>query len=62
MSAKHLNVFTVRQYEVAGEKRSEWTKVGVAFPNRDGKGFNVQLHALPLSGELVIREPQADEE
>ena len=25
-----------------------WTKVGVAFPQKNGTGFNIQLEALPL--------------
>ncbi|MBS0174311.1 MAG: hypothetical protein JSR64_09780 [Nitrospira sp.] len=57
-----FNVYSVREYEIEGDKRSEWIRVGVAFPNRDGKGFNVQLTALPLDGKLVIREPKAGEE
>ena len=52
-TSKHLAVYTVRK---AGEK-SIWVRIGAAFPNRDGKGFNVRLDALPLDGELVIREP-----
>jgi hypothetical protein len=34
--------------------------VGVAFPRKDGNGFNVQIKALPGDGRLVIRfnEPQ----
>jgi hypothetical protein len=30
-------------------------RVGVAFENRDGKGFNVQLTALLVGGKLVMR-------
>lgn len=28
---------------------------GVAFPHTDGNGMNVELHALPVNGKLVIR-------
>ncbi len=28
----------------------------VASPHDDGKGFNVELIALPISGRIVIRE------
>lgn len=27
--------------------KSFWTKCGVAFPNRDGSGFNITLNYLP---------------
>lgn len=54
--------FTVREYEVNGEKRSEWIKCGPAFPHKDGEGFSVMLHAIPTDGKLVIRkqEPKDD--
>jgi hypothetical protein len=40
-----------------GEKRGVWTRVGAAWPNKDGKGFSVQLDVLPLDGRLILREP-----
>ena len=57
--SKHLDVFTVRK----NGERSIWVRIGIAFPNKDGKGFSVRLDALPLDGELVIREalPPRDE-
>lgn len=33
-----------------------WTRVGAVWPHDDGKGFNVDLIALPANGRLVIRE------
>jgi hypothetical protein len=32
-----------------------WTRIGCAWPHRDGQGFNVALTAIPISGRLVIR-------
>ena len=37
--------------------KTHWTKVGAAFPNRDGVGFKVILDALPINGELHLRAP-----
>jgi len=37
------------------EAKSFWTKVGVAFENRDGS-FNLHLSAIPVSGKLQMRE------
>jgi hypothetical protein len=37
--------------------KSFWTKVGVAYVNRDGS-VNVQLDALPVSGRLQIRSDE----
>jgi hypothetical protein len=36
-------------------QRSYWNRVGVAFVNSDGS-INVKLEALPVSGELQIRD------
>lgn len=57
-AAAYLNIFTVRAFDgPAGQKAKSWTKVGVAFPHRDGTGFNLELAALPLDGRLVALIP-----
>jgi len=40
-----------------------WTRIGVAFVNRDGS-INVQLEAVPVSGEIHVRDyvPRDDRE
>ena len=44
-------------FDVTGEGESAfWTKLGAVWPHDDGKGFNVELFALPVSGCLVLRE------
>lgn len=35
--------------------RSFWNRVGVAFVNKDGS-INVKLEAVPVSGEIQIRD------
>ena len=35
--------------------RNFWTKIGIAFQNADGS-LNVKLDAIPVSGEMQIRE------
>lgn len=35
--------------------RRHWLRIGMAFPNRDGS-LNVRLDALPLNGQLHIRD------
>ena len=45
-----------RLYQVAGEgKNAIWTPVAAAWPHRDGKGFNIVLEALPVSGRITLR-------
>lgn len=43
-----------------GEK-SFWTKIGVAYVNRDGS-ITCKLDALPVSGTLQIRDEESREE
>ena len=49
--------YTVR--EASGKGKSFWTRIGSAWLHKDGKGFNVQLDALPVDGRLVIRAVSA---
>lgn len=57
-----FDAFTVREYTQDGKPQNEWLKIGVAFPHKDGKGFNVILQSLPVNGEFQLRlhEPKAD--
>ena len=43
-----------------GEK-TYWNRIGVAFTNKDGS-INVKLDAVPVSGELQIRDYVARED
>lgn len=52
-------VYTVEDRE--GEKEPFWTRIGSAFPHKDGNGFNIVLSALPLNGRLVLREIEDEE-
>lgn len=54
---------TYRLYAVrkSGNGKSHWTDIGAAWPNRDGKGFNLKLNLIPLDGsEIVMREPREE--
>ena len=48
-------VFVVEDREGDGENDAFWTRIGSAWPNKDGKGFNIVLSALPTNGRLVLR-------
>jgi hypothetical protein len=62
-SRPYLNAFHVKEFEVNGEPREDWTRIGVAWPHKDGKGFNLQLELVPVNGgRIVIREPEAKDE
>lgn len=38
-----------------------WTRIGSAWPHKDGKGYNVTLSALPVNGRIVLRVPEQDD-
>jgi hypothetical protein len=38
-----------------------WTMIGAAWPHDDGRGFNLQLLAMPFSGRIALREPKERE-
>jgi hypothetical protein len=59
---RRFDVYVVEDYTQAGEEKTNWIRVGVAFENKDGKGFNVQLNALPVAGKLVMRLHEAKPE
>ena len=51
-----------KAFVVEGEgEKAFWTRVGSAWPNSDGKGFNITLSALPVNGRIVLREYSDDE-
>jgi hypothetical protein len=55
-SSERYDALVVEQYEdSSGAEKSTWTRVGVAFPHKDGLGLNVELRAIPVSGRLVLR-------
>jgi hypothetical protein len=43
-------------WHVIGEGKNErWIRIGAAWTNKDGKGLNLTLDALPHSGRTVLR-------
>lgn len=46
-----VDTFTGRD----NQEKTNWMRVGVAFPHKDGQGFNLELRAVPTDGKLVIR-------
>jgi len=50
-----MAVYVINERTTPDGPRSFWTRVGVAFTNRDGS-ITCKLDALPLSGTLQIRD------
>jgi len=45
-------VYQVRDRE--GQK-GIFTRIGAAWPHKDGKGYNLQLESVPLDGRVTLR-------
>jgi hypothetical protein len=57
-TTNHLFAYSVEEYDAGnGKKAKTWTRIGVAFPHREGTGLNLQLRALPLDGRIVLLPP-----
>ncbi len=57
----YLNVLMVEEFTTtSGQSARSWTKIGVAFPHADGRGYNVELRAFPQDGRLVLLPPASD--
>jgi hypothetical protein len=41
---------------------SFWTRIGAAFAHKDGKGFTIQVEAVPLDGRITLRVPSDKKE
>jgi hypothetical protein len=39
-----------------------WLSLGLAFPHKDGKGFNIMLQAFPFDGKIVCREVTGEDD
>jgi hypothetical protein len=46
-----------------GSEKGLWTQIGAAWPNADGKGFNIKLNLIPINGaDICMREPKEEGE
>ena len=54
------HVYFVKDQKSQGpdeKSKGIWTKIGAAWPHKDGKGFNLELELLPIgTGKLTVRE------
>jgi hypothetical protein len=41
-------------------KSDYWMNIGIVFPHKDGKGFNIMLQAIPFDQKIVLREVSED--
>lgn len=43
--------------EGTGHRKPFWREVGAAFPAKNGKGYDLKLRAIPISGRLYLGPP-----
>ena len=60
-SLTYLNVFTGEEFESGGKTQKKWTRIGAAFPHKEGLGFSIELKAFPIDGRLVVLPPDGDD-
>lgn len=51
-----LDAFVVEEFDVNGEKRSAWNKIGTAWPQKGG--YRLVLKAIPVDGVVILHTPQ----
>jgi hypothetical protein len=63
MAERQQPAATHRVYTVIRREGQDdyWLNIGLAFPHKDGHGFNIMLQALPLDGKVVCREIADDD-
>ncbi len=54
---KIYDVLSARAYtDNSGEQKTEYYKLGVAFPLKNKNGLNMKLTNFPVSGEIIVLE------
>jgi hypothetical protein len=55
-----LVVFAVRERN--NGKKAVWSRIGAAWPHKEGSGFNIELETLPINfdGRLVLMPPKEE--
>lgn len=49
-------------YAVTGEgKQAYWTRIGSAWLQNHGEGYNIDLHALPVNGRIILMPPKTEQ-
>lgn len=50
-------------YHVPDKENAGWTRIGAAWPHKDGKGFSLQLDLVPVAtGKIVLRNFEPKEQ
>ena len=47
--------YAVEKFTKGGEDKSHWREIGAAWAHKDGKGLDLNIKLMPLSGRIVLR-------
>jgi hypothetical protein len=51
--------YVVSQPKAGGDQKGFWQEVGVVWPHKSGKGFDIVIHdGISASGRIVCTEPK----
>ena len=59
-----MGVFVTEDFQGDdGEERTSYTRVGVAFPHKQGDGLNIEIsEQISVTGKLVVLPPRERED
>jgi len=60
MNDKIMQIKGLNQVVIKGEERTLWTRIGTAFPNKDGS-YNLVLDYFPAHGRIKLQLRELDE-
>jgi type IV secretory pathway TraG/TraD family ATPase VirD4 len=53
--------FVVTEPKQGSDQKGRWYEVGVIWPHKSGKGFDLVVHpGISVSGRIVCTEPKSD--
>jgi len=59
----YLNVLKPETFNNGDEERTNFVKIGVAFPHQTGEGFNLKImDGVSVGGDLVVMPPRVKSE
>jgi type IV secretory pathway TraG/TraD family ATPase VirD4 len=63
MSSKPSHrAFVVTEAKQGDDQKTFWHEVGVVWPHKSGKGFDIVIHeGISVSGRIVCTEPKGKE-
>jgi len=42
--------------QTTSQGKAVWNRIGSAWQHRDGQGFEIDLHSVPVNGRVTVRE------